>query len=250
MGSKKNVNMSTTEDTVKIVANPEAVTDTLVVVAGDAAEATTEVTAQPDKTKKVKKSKPRSAKYTMVRSQVDKTKMYDSFAAIELVKKLSYSKFDGTVTVDAVIKEAGDTIGVTFPHSTGRVVRVEIVTDDLISQIEAGNIDFDILITEPRFMPKLARLAKILGPKGLMPNPKNGTITDNPELKKKELEGGKTQIKAEKKAPLMHVTIGKVSMETKDLVENLNALIEALTGKVVKLSVSATMSPSIKVMVS
>jgi large subunit ribosomal protein L1 len=118
-----------------------------------------------------------------------------------------------------------------------------------LAQLEAGTIDFDVLITEPRFMPKLAKHARVLGPKGLMPNPKNGTITDNPEAKRKELEGGKVTLKTEKKAPLMHVLLGKTDMETKDLVENLNALLEAVKGKAVKASVTATMSPSVKVAV-
>jgi large subunit ribosomal protein L1 len=117
----------------------------------------------------------------------------------------------------------------------------------MLAQIEAGTIDFDILITEPHFMPKLAKHARVLGPKGLMPNPKNGTITPNPEIKKKELESGKMTIRTEKKAPLMHVTLGKTSMETKDLVENLNALIAALGPKAVKLTLAASMSPSVKV---
>lgn len=242
MGSKKNVDMSAKEDTVKVLAdqNPE-----LTEGEAGAAETTTEAQAP----KKAKAPRKRGSKYTAVRSQVDKTKTYDTFAAVEMIKKLSFSKFAGTVTADVVVKEAGETVSITFPHSTGKVTRVAIVNDDVLAQIEAGNIDFDILVTEPRFMPKLAKHAKVLGPKGLMPNPKNGTITDNPELKKQELEGGKTQLKAEKKAPLMHVSLGKTSMDTKDLVENLNALIKALEGKIVKLSLSATMSPSVKVAV-
>lgn len=237
MGSKKNVDMSENTDQVKVLADQQP-TETV------------EASQTIKSAKATKVARQRGSKYVAVRSQVDKTKTYDTFAAVELIKKLSYSKFPGTMTADVVVREAGQTASVTFPHSTGRTLRVAIVNDEVIAQIEAGTIDFDILVTEPRYMPKLARHAKVLGPKGLMPNPKNGTITDNPELKKQELEGGKTQLKTEKKAPLMHVSLGKTNMDTKDLVENLNALIAALEGKIVKLSLSATMSPSVKVALS
>lgn len=239
------------EENVKIVADIDAAEASIEAGEAGVAEAATEgseVAAEaPKAAKKPKQTHLRSKKYHSVRAQVDKTKTYDPFAAIELVKKLSYSKFEGTITADVVVKEAGQSVTLTFPHSTGKTLRVAVVDDALIEQIEAGTIDFDILVTSPQFMPKLAKLARVLGPKGLMPNPKNGTITENPAAKKKELEGGQTTIKTEKKAPLMHVTIGKTSMETKALVENLQALIEALNTKALKLSVSATMSPSVKV---
>lgn len=243
MGSKKNVVMSSTEDTVKIVADSDAV-ETPAAETVDGVE-TTETT--PKAAKKPKQTHLRSKKYHSVRAQVDKTKTYDPFAAVELVKKLSYSKFEGTLTADVVVREAGQSVTLTFPHSTGKTIRVAVASDAVIEQIEAGNIDFDMLVTSPQFMPKLAKLARVLGPKGLMPNPKNGTISENPAAKKKELEGGQTTVKTEKKAPLMHVTLGKTSMETKELVENLQALIEALNTKAVKMSISATMSPSVKV---
>jgi large subunit ribosomal protein L1 len=232
MGSKKNVDMSVNNDEIKIVGEGET-------------EATTE--AAKVAAKKPKKERHRSHKYIATRSQVDKTKTYDAFAAIEMVKKLSYSKFAGTITADVVLKDVGTNVTITFPHSTGKTIKAVIASDEVIAQIEAGTIDFDILVTSPQYMPKLAKLARVLGPKGLMPNPKNGTITDNPERKKAELEGGQVTLKSEKKAPLMHVSIGKASMDTKDLVENLNALITALQMKAVKMSISATMSPSVKV---
>ncbi len=245
MGSKKNVNMSDTPSEVKEVKHIELTADANT---DGQSEMTSEVTPTAAEVKKAKKAHQRGHKYNLVRSQVDKTKMYDTFAAIEMLKKLSYTKFDGTITAHAVLRDEGISANVTFPHSTGKAIRVAIVSDELISQIEAGTLDFDVLVTSPQFMPKLARLARVLGPKGLMPNPKNGTITDNPERKKQELEGGQVTLKSEKKAPLMHVNIGKVSMATKDLVENLNALTDALKGRLLKLSVAASMSPSIKVL--
>ncbi len=231
MGSKKNVDMTQTETEVKIVENTQPT-----------AEDTETTTAIPKKA-----TRGRSKKYIAVRSQVDKTKVYDAFSAIELVKKLSYSKFDGTITVDAVLKETGAVGKLTLPHSTGKTVKVAIVDDALIAEIEAGKLDFDYLVTTPQFMPKLAKHARVLGPRGLMPNPKNGTVTANPEQKKSDLEKGELNIKTEKKRPVIHVSIGKVSQDTKELVENYKALINFLGAKVIKSTLSATMSPGIKV---
>lgn len=233
MAKRQDVDMSANEDVVKIVA----------------VDAPAEETAGEEKaTKKAKPTGPaRSKKYAAVRSQVDKTKFYDPFAAIELVKRLSYSKFEGTVTIDLVVKEGTTQVDVTMPHSTWKAIRVAIASDELIKEIETGTINFDVLVASRQFVPKLAKLAKILGPKGLMPNPKNGTITDNPEGKKKELEGGKMTFKAEKKQPVMHITIGKTSMDTQALVENLQAVSKALELKLIRMTVSATMSPGVKV---
>ena len=97
-------------------------------------------------------------------------------------------------------------------------------------------------------MPKLAKLARVLGPKGLMPNPKNGTISPNPEKRKTELEAGKTSIRNEKKNPLLHVVVGKSSQPESELVANLETLIKVVGGrKLVKLVISSTMGPGIKV---
>lgn len=252
MGSKRNVDMSGSHDKIKVLeaapevtvaddAQKEQVTDS-------AASATESTQAQDAKASKATKpSRIRSRKYVSVRSQVDKTKLYDAFAAVELVKKLSYSHFAGTITADVLAREIGVQADLTFPHSTGKTVRVAIVTDELLTDIEAGKLDFDVLIAEPRYMAKLAKFARVLGPKGLMPNPKNGTITPKPELKKKELEGGKITVKTEKKQAVIHVVIGKTSMETQELVENIQTLITALGTNILKLSISATMSPGVKV---
>lgn len=216
--------------------------------AGEGAEVA-EAEAEAPK-KAARSARSRSHRYQAVRSQVDKTKTYDAFAAVELVKKLSYSKFPGTVVANCLVKEENTQVTMKFPHSTGKSLTVAVVSDDVLKQIEAGQINFDILITEPRYMPQLAKFARVLGPKGLMPNPKNGTVTANPELKKQELEGGKITLKGEKKAPLMHVSLGKTSTDTKALVENLQALEAALRGKLLKMSISATMSPSVKVTIA
>lgn len=190
----------------------------------------------------------RSKRYSTVRLLVDRTKSYPLILSVELVKKSSYSRFAGTVVADLVTKDSKLTANIKFPHSTGKSIRVAIATDELLTDIAAGKIDFDLLVTKPDMMPKLAKYARVLGPKGLMPNPKNQTITPDPEKRKQELEGGTISIKTEKKSPLMHIVIGKTDMPDKDLVENTEALIKALgPRKLVKLVLSATMSPGIKV---
>lgn len=233
MGQKKNVDMSMTDTKVKVVETPEEKTET----------------DQPKKVKKTVQKKIRSKKYQAVRAQVDKTRKHDPFSAIEMVKKLSYSSFAGTITVDIELtdKFQGERAELTFPHSTGQSVKVAIADDKLLKKVEAGETDFDVLLATPDMMPKLAKLAKILGPRGLMPNPKQGTLTDKPEEKKKELEAGKMTIKTERKAPLLHVIIGNTEMETKQLQENLLALLAAFKDKVKNISLSATMSPGVKV---
>jgi large subunit ribosomal protein L1 len=189
----------------------------------------------------------RSKKYKAVRSKVDRTKTYDLFSAVELVKKLSYTQFPGTISAHLTVKEQGLTQEITFPHSTGQERKIEIASDKTLEKIEAGDIDFDVLLAAPAMMSKLTKYAPILGPQGLMPNPKNGTLTPKPEERKKELESGKRMLKTERKAPLIHVSIGKTNMETKKLVENLQALIEAFQNKLTKLTICATMSPGVKV---
>lgn len=198
--------------------------------------------------KKPKKAKSRSGRYSKAKSLVDRTKSYDLKKAVALLKKASYSKFPGTVVVDAVVKDSKVSVELSFPHSTGKAVRVAIADDDLLTKISAGHLDFDVLLATPAMMPKLAKHARVLGPKGLMPNPKNNTVTADPDKSKKELEGGKQTVKTEKKAPLLHVIIGKTDQDDKQLVENVEALLKAVgPKKFLKLTLSATMSPGIKV---
>ena len=195
-----------------------------------------------------KKIKSRSRTYVAVRHLIDRTKTYDLKKACDLVIKTSYTKFTGTIVADLVTKNDKVSAEIRFPHSTGKSLRVAIATEDLLKDIEAGKLDFDLLVTAPIMMPKLAKYARTLGPKGLMPNPKNGTISPDPEKRQAELQGGKISVKTEKKSPLMHVTVGKTDTKVQDLVDNVEALIAALgPKKIVKLVLSATMSPGIKV---
>lgn len=197
---------------------------------------------------KIKTKGVRSKRYQAARVLIDRTKTYELKKAITLLTKTSYSAFTGTVVTDLIVKDDKTSAELTFPHSTGKTTRVAIATDELLAQVDKGNIDFDILLADPKMMAKIAKYAKILGPKGLMPNPKNGTITADPQKRQKELSGGKFTVKTEKKAPLMHVVVGKTDFKETQLVENVDTLIKAIGAKkIIKLVLSATMSPGIKV---
>jgi large subunit ribosomal protein L1 len=249
MGSKKNVDMTQTETAVKIVkvkkVAKKVVKETVKEGTDNAKNQEAEVVAaekveaenkKPDLKKKSRKV--RGKKYQAVRAQLDKTKIYDPASAIALVKKFSYAKFDASVEAHIVVREIGTIVDLTLPHNTGKSLKVVIADDQVLTDIEQGKINFDVLLASPELMPKLAKLAKILGPKGLMPNPKNGTLTPKPELKKKELEAGVFTLKTEKKAPLMHLVIGKVSMDDKMLEENIITILKALKNKILKLAIA------------
>jgi large subunit ribosomal protein L1 len=201
------------------------------------------------KAKEGKKSKSlRSKRYQSARAKIDRTKTYPLAKASELILETSYSSFAGTIVADLIVRDDKTSATLSFPHSTGKSVRVAIADDNVLAQIEAGQIDFDILLAEPKLMPKIAKYARVLGPKGLMPNPKNNTVTDDPQKRKKELEGGKITVKTEKKAPLMHVVVGKTDLKPKEVVDNTETLIKSVgPKKILKLVLSATMSPGIKV---
>jgi large subunit ribosomal protein L1 len=193
----------------------------------------------------------RGRRYKLARSQVDRTKSYPIDQAIDLIKRTSIARFNGTISAHLNLNQEKFTTEVNFPHPTGKQVRVAIASDAVFKKIEAKKIDFDVLLATPDMMKKLTKVAKILGPMGLMPNPKNGTLTDNPKKRKKELESGKTQVKTESKAPLMHIVIGKANQDTKKLSGNLQALIEAVdTKRIKKLTLASTMSPGVKVELS
>lgn len=183
------------------------------------------------------------------KSKVDSQKKYSIEEAVKLVKVTNITKFVATVTLhlNLIAKDAPTRIEITFPFAAGKTKRVAIVTDELLADIEKGKIEFDILVTSPAFMPKLAKYAKLLGPKGLMPSPKAGTVAADPEKKAKEFEGGKTVIKPEAKFPLMHVTVGKINQPEAELLANIKALLDAVKLRnITKATLASTMSPGIK----
>jgi large subunit ribosomal protein L1 len=219
-----------------------------------------EASGEKPKKAKIKKPvgpKPRSKKYQDMAKLVDKNQTYPLQKAIDLVKKTSYTKFDGTVELHLNLnpmvlgekKEKKDFRGsVTLPHGTGKQVRVIAADDAVLKDIEAGTINFDILVSHPSMMPKLAKVARILGPKGLMPNPKTGTVTEDVDKRIKELSHGQVNFKTEPENPIVHLIVGKVSFEDKQLLENVNTILDTIgRGKILKATMTATMGPGIRV---
>jgi large subunit ribosomal protein L1 len=213
------------------------------------------------KAKKAKKVRVRGKKYQEAASQVDKSKLYPLTDAIEVMKKTSFTKFDGTVELHINLNQvslgeknppAGGMRGsVSLPHGTGKEVKVAIADDKLLEEVAKGVISFDVLVAHPSMMPKLAKVAKILGPKGLMPNPKTGTVGEDPEKLAAGLSKGKVNFKTEPDQPVIHMTVGKVSFEDKQLKENISAVLDAVgRGKIAKATLAATMGPGIKLSLS
>lgn len=207
------------------------------------------------KAKKTKKgkAKTRSAKYTAALEQIDTNKKYEIAEALELVKKTSLTKFDGNVEAHIRMigksKKAEQVRGmIQYPNTTGKSLTVVILDEATIEEIaKTGKAEADVYLTTPADMGKVAKLARVLGPKGKMPNPKSGTITLDPAKTKAELEGGKTEFKADSYG-IVHQVIGKVSANTEALAANFKALLAVLpVEKIVSINLSATMGPSVKV---
>jgi large subunit ribosomal protein L1 len=200
--------------------------------------------------KKKRPPKIRSKKYKDARAKIDKTKLYPLPEAIKLVKDTSYSSFDGTVELHLAVKKEGLSVNVILPHSAGKEKKIEIAKPSTIKKLEKGKIDFDVLLATAGMMPKLAPFAKVLGPKGLMPNAKNGTlIKDAKEAKK--FSANTLTIRTERKAPLIHTNIGKVGQKDKELIENIEAIIDAVSKRqIVKAFLTSTMGPSVKIALS
>ncbi len=200
------------------------------------------------------KGQTHSAAYLAVAAKVEKNKTYKLKEALSILPELKIADFDETVELHINTTDKGISGAVTLPHGTGKTIRVEIAdaadakhVEDVIKKIEAGQIDFDILIATPDAMPKLAKVARILGPKGMMPNPKNGTVTPKPTEAAKKFEGGQMNFKTESKFPIMHLSVGKLSFGDKKLEENIKAAIDAVNAKKIKnVTLKSTMSPGLK----
>lgn len=196
--------------------------------------------------------------------------------ALKKVKSESKAKFDASVEVhinlDIDPNKQNIRFSLSLPNGTGKTKKIAVLssgkvegadvnlTEEDLPKIEQGkikpNVDFDILITEPRYMPVLAKYAKILGPAGAMPNPKNGTVTEEISKSISQFKKGKMEIKTEKMAPIIHTIIGKVSFDEKSLSDNYNELISALKANkpaktvplwIKSVFISSTMGPSVKV---
>lgn len=220
-----------------------------------------------------------SKRLTEALKAVDQTKQYDASEALSLVKEISFAKFDESIEVAARLgvdskKQDQQVRGaVVLPHGTGKTARVLVFAkgdkakeaesagadyvgdDDLIQRISQGWFDFDVVVATPDMMGAVGRLGRVLGPKGLMPNPKTGTVTLDVARAITEIKAGKIEYRLDK-AGIIHAPIGKVSFDTEQLAGNFRALIEALQkakpasakGQYFKsVTVSSTMGPGVRV---
>jgi large subunit ribosomal protein L1 len=223
----------------------------------------------------------RGKKYLEAAKLVDPNNYYTPEEAVELAKKTSYSKFDATIEAHLRMgldpRKAGQQIRSTvqLPNGTGRIVRVAVFaegedqrmaleagadhagSDDLVQKIQGGWFEFDVAVATPGMMSKVGRLGKILGPRGLMPSPKAGTVVPGGDIGRvvKELKAGRVEFRLDRTANI-HIPIGKASFSKDQLLQNLAALMEAVMQAkpsaakgiyVRKVTVTATMGPGVKV---
>ena len=226
-----------------------------------------------------KSTKLTSAKPKKVFPEFDRLKAYSLDEALKLLATMPTAKFDESVDValnlgvdpkynDQMVRGV-----VSLPHGNGKTVRVAVFAkgaaadeakaagadvvglEDLIAKVEAGNIDFDRVIATPDCMPQLGKIARILGPKGMMPNPKLGTVTPNVAKAVKDVKGGMIEFKVEK-AGIIHAGVGKRSFSADKLSANIKALVDAVkaakpsgakSNYMLRLAICATQSPAIKV---
>jgi large subunit ribosomal protein L1 len=212
-------------------------------------------------------------------SKFDSKEAVSLSKAAEILKEISYTKFDSSVDIDVHLgvdpRKADQMVRgvVALPHGTGKEVRVLVLCtpdkeadataagadfvglDDYIQKIEKGWTDVDVIITMPTIMAKIGRLGKILGPRGLMPNPKSGTVTLDVAKAVKEVKAGKIDFKVDKYG-IIHTSVGKVSFSPEKIAENAQEVINTLVklkpssskGTYVKtIHLSSTMSPSVKI---
>ena len=213
---------------------------------------------------------------------VERDRVYSVAEAVGLARETSNTKFDASVEAHLRLgvdpRHADQMVRgtVVLPHGTGKVVRVavfaqgekaqealragadEVGSEDLVKKIEAGWLEFDVAIATPDTMGQVGRLGRILGRRGLMPNPKAGTVTFDIERAVKEVKGGRVEFKVDKGA-IVHVPVGKASFEADQLAENLSALVDAVNrakpagskGTYMRtLSIATTMGPGIRVDIS
>ncbi len=224
----------------------------------------------------------RSKSYRAKAEKIDRAAKFPLDKAVELLKSVPKAKFDETVDLAIKLgidpKQTDQNVrgAVSLPKGTGKKVRVAVIADpelskkaldagadvagmeDLIAKIKGGWLEFDILIATPAAMQQVRTLGKVLGPKGLMPNPKTGTVTDQVEKAVRESKAGRVEFRIDKGACL-HIPVGKLSFKKEDILENLNAVLQAVMrakpaaakgAYIESCSISSTMSPSIKVDIS
>lgn len=207
--------------------------------------------ADSEKSTRTKKKKSRGKKYLASLAKIEPNKLYTFSDAAKLVKKTSIESFDGSVRLSLIFAKKsnkGDKISVELPHSSGSKKKIEIASEATLEKIKEGKIDFDVLLASPNQMPKLVPFAKVLGPRGLMPNPKNGTLVADPEAEIAKFSANSVIVKLPKDSKSGSVVIGKTSQEESEIVANLEAVVKGVGARGLKKAVvSATMGPGIKV---
>lgn len=221
---------------------------------------TTKKKKEAKPTKKITKKKEiikiaprqRSHRYQYLKKQTDPKKLYPLTEALKLQLQLSTSRKLKTTELHLNLTESGLRGEITLPHSTGKTQKIETFSDKTIVKINVNKIDFDILLATPKDMPQLARFAKILGPKGLMPNPKNGNLIEDPQKRAKELSSGATlSYRTESKTPLIHLNLGSITQDTNKLAENITVIIKKINPIKIKTAyLTTTHTPSTKIDIS
>lgn len=174
--------------------------------------------------------------------------------ALELLEKTQVTSFDPTVEMHVNVSATGVRGTLTLPAGSAKTKKVLIIDDknfeDETKKIDSGKINFDILVVSPIMMPRLAKFAKVLGPKGLMPNPKSGTVSEHPEKVAKEISGGKIEYKQDK-GKAIHVAVGKLSFGKERLGQNIKEVLSVMpNNKVISAYLNVTMGPSIALDIS
>jgi len=212
------------------------------------AEAKEAVVEEKKAAKKVYAPRKRSKKYLRLAKQIKKEELYTVKDAVDILGKLAKVTKLKTVELHLNMIETGLRGELKLPHSTGKEIKIAIWSDKVADKITANAIDFDMLLCTPTDMPKIARYAKVLGPKGLMPNPKSGTVTEHTEERAKQLSaGGTLPYKTEAKFPIIHLNLGSITQKSEDLVDNINEALRSINVTKIKSAyISCTHTPSIK----
>lgn len=201
---------------------------------------------QKSKKTTTRPKKTHGKKYLLAQGKVDSKKLYSLADAVKILKKIKYASFDESVELHINADEKGLKGEVEFPHSTGKTVVVKVADEAIISELEQNKISFDVLVAHPSFMPKLLKFAKVLGPKGLMPNPKSGTVSPNPSEVVERFAKGSVRWKSEPKFPLIHQMVGKISFDDNQLSDNVKAFLNSVgTAHIEAVYIKTTMSPSL-----
>lgn len=193
-------------------------------------------------------AKKRGKRYLEAKEKITPGRLYSLKEAIPLAKETSVGKFDGSLEAHITTVKTGLRGEVELPHFKSKAKRVAVATKELLAKVDQGKIDFDVLLASPDFMPQLVKYAKVLGPRGLMPNPKNGTIVQDPEKAIAQFQKESFAFKTEPKAPLIHAAFGKMSQKDEELEANLKTLLNAIGIKNIKrMIVKSSMGPAMKV---